>query len=101
MVNNGETPARALQEKADTAAYRVRREARRVRREVADAFDAGVHDARRTMRHSRHAVENVFDDVEDAIRRVPVRSVVAGFAAGALLGVVMMLAVRRRPQPEI
>lgn len=98
--NDVESSTRRYRDAAESVRYRAQREAKRVQRDLADAVDARVHDAKRTIRRGRHAVEDAFDDVEDVIRQMPVRMVLVGFGVGAALGLLAMALVGRR-RPEI
>ena len=63
---------------------------------VTEAFEDGVGMAKRAMKHGCDAVEEVMDDTQQRIKRHPVESLVASFAAGTLTGILVGWLARRK-----
>ena len=79
------------------------REAARIKAAVTDAiFDAveeAQRDARRALRRGYNAAEDLAEGGSYRIRRAPLRSVAIAFGAGALGGIGLLLALRKRSAP--
>jgi ElaB/YqjD/DUF883 family membrane-anchored ribosome-binding protein len=56
---------------------------------VAEKLDDGVVAARRLLKRSRHTIENRLEEAAHTIKRHPFRSLAMGFAAGAVLGLLL------------
>jgi ElaB/YqjD/DUF883 family membrane-anchored ribosome-binding protein len=72
------------------------RKASRAVSAVADALEDGVGAARRTAKHGAHAATEFLDDTKKRVRRHPIETVVATFAAGIATGAAIGLMMRRR-----
>jgi hypothetical protein len=72
------------------------RRASRTASAVADALEDGVGAARRTAKHGAHVATEFLDDTKKRVRRHPIETVVATFAAGIAAGAVISLMMRRR-----
>jgi len=77
------------------AAQRIERGVNDAKAAVAEKLDDGVVAARRLLKRSRHAVENRLEEAEHTIKRHPFRSLAMGFAAGAVLGLLLPRPGRR------
>jgi ElaB/YqjD/DUF883 family membrane-anchored ribosome-binding protein len=72
------------------------RKASRATSAVADALEDGVGAARRTAKHGTYVAAEFLDDAKKRVRRHPIETVVATFAAGTAAGAVISLMMRRR-----
>jgi ElaB/YqjD/DUF883 family membrane-anchored ribosome-binding protein len=72
------------------------RKASRAASAVADAFEDGVGAARRTAEHGATVATEFLDDTKKRVRRHPIETVVATFAAGIAAGAAISLMMRRR-----
>lgn len=54
--------------------------------QVTDRLEDGVRSARRAVKHSRYAVEDVIEDAQHAVKQNPFGAVGIAFAAGILAG---------------
>jgi hypothetical protein len=72
------------------------RKASRAASAVADALEDGVGAARRTAKHGAYVATEFLDDTKKRVRRHPIETVVAIFAAGIAAGAVIGLMMRRR-----
>jgi len=77
--------SRALKFGADVSQAAV--EAVRLKKVTSEAFDGGLHMARRLAKRGRHAAEDMLDDAAHRIKREPLRSVSTCFAVGIGVGV--------------
>lgn len=73
------------------AAQRLEKGVHDARAAVADKLD----DARRLLKRSRHTAEDRLDEAAHAIKQHPFRSLAIGFAAGAVLGLLLPRPGRR------
>jgi ElaB/YqjD/DUF883 family membrane-anchored ribosome-binding protein len=72
------------------------RKASRAASAVADAFEDGVGAARRTAEQGAYVATEFLDDTKKRVRRHPIETVLATFAAGIAAGAVISLMMRRR-----
>jgi ElaB/YqjD/DUF883 family membrane-anchored ribosome-binding protein len=72
------------------------RKASRAASAVADALEDGVGAAGRTAKHGAYVATEVLDDTKKRVRRHPIETVVAIFAAGIAVGAAIGLMMRRR-----
>ncbi len=63
---------------------------------VADAFEEGVVTARRVAKQSGDAAEELLDDTTKRLQRHPIETVVATFAIGMGVGLLIGWLVKRR-----
>ncbi len=63
---------------------------------MTEAFEDGVGMAKRAVKHSCDAVEELMEDSQQRIKRHPVETVVASFAAGTLCGILIGWFARRK-----
>jgi hypothetical protein len=63
---------------------------------VADAFEDGVGAAKRVAQHSSDAATELVEDTRKHLRRHPIKTGAAIFAAGILAGSAICWALRRR-----
>ena len=82
---------RTGEQMADTA-----RKASRAASAVADAFEEGVAAAKRAAKQGGDAAEELFDDTTKRLQRHPIETVVATFAIGVGIGVLIGWLVKRR-----
>ena len=72
------------------------RKASRAASAVGDALEDGVGAARRTARHGADVATEFLDDSKKRVRRHPIETVLATFAAGIAAGAAISLIMRRR-----
>jgi hypothetical protein len=63
---------------------------------VADAVEDGIGAAKRVVKQSGDAAEEFFDDTTKRLQRHPIETIVASFAAGVALGVVIGWITKRK-----
>jgi hypothetical protein len=63
---------------------------------VADAVEDGIGAAKRVVKQGGDAAEEFFDDTTKRLQRHPIETLVASFAAGVALGVVIGWVTKRR-----
>ncbi len=63
---------------------------------MADAMDESVRILRRAVKRSGDVAEELMDDASDRIKRHPVETITASFAAGVVVGVIIGWAVSRK-----
>lgn len=83
----------------DKASEQIADKAHRASRATAamtEAFEDGVGMAKRAVKHSCDAVEELMDDTEQRIKRHPVETIVASFAAGIFAGIMIGWFARRK-----
>lgn len=61
----------------------------RLKRAVSDTIDDQLRGARRSLRRTRHAAEDMTDDLRMYARRQPVQTLALALGIGALIGVVI------------
>jgi len=76
---------------ADTA-----HKASRAASAVADAFEDGVRTVRSTARQGKFAAEELLDDTRQHLRRRPIETVMAIFAAGIAAGAAFGWMIKRK-----
>lgn len=62
------------------------REVSKIRSIVSEAVEDGVRSANQAMKRSRHAAEDMIDDVRHTVKQRPFESVGVAFGVGALTG---------------
>ena len=72
------------------------RKASRAASAVANALEDGVGAARRTAKRGAYVAAEFLDDTKKRVRRHPIETVVATFAAGIAAGALFSLMMRRR-----
>ena len=70
----------------------------RVKQTVDHAIGDGVHAARRAVRKSRYAAEDLADQASLQVRQHPFESVLVAFAAGVFFGGTLLYAISRISQ---
>lgn len=75
-----------LEKTGDRVAETARR-ASRASAALEEAFEEGVATAKRAMKHCADATEEFMQDNQQRIKRHPLESLVAAFAAGTALGI--------------
>jgi hypothetical protein len=65
---------------------------------AADAWEDGVHDARRTLKRGLHELEDLRDEAAVQVRRQPFAALGATFLVGLTLGTMLTLLTSRRPR---
>ena len=63
---------------------------------MVEALEDGIGMAKRAVKHSCDAAEEMMEDTEQRIKRHPVETVVSAFAIGALMGIFVGWFARRR-----
>lgn len=76
---------------ADTA-----HKASRVTSAMTEAFEDSIGMAKRAVKHSADAAEEFMEDTQQRIKRHPVETVVAAFAGGVALGMLLGFFGRRK-----
>jgi ElaB/YqjD/DUF883 family membrane-anchored ribosome-binding protein len=75
-------------------------EASHIKEIVSGAIEGRVDDARRALKHGRHAAEEALDSATHQVKRHPLQSVGVTFGVGLAFGVIIgWLAGRKEPQP--
>ena len=74
----------------------IARKASRTASAVADALEYGAGAARRTAKDGAYVATEFLDDTKKRVRRHPIETVVATFAAGIAAGAAIGLMMRRR-----
>jgi len=85
-----------VMEKADARIAESIHKMSRATAAVAGALDEGIDVAKRVGKRSSDAAEELMDDTTQRIKRHPVESLVAAFAAGVFVGGVMACLIRRK-----
>ena len=57
-----------------------------IKEKVGEAVENGMKSAKRTVKHGRHAAEDVLDDAAYCIKHEPLRSVAVSFGVGVGVG---------------
>ena len=71
------------------AAERVEKGVNHAKAVVAETLDDGAAAARRLLKRGRYAVEDGLEEAAHAIKQHPFRTLAMGFAAGAVLGLIL------------
>ena len=72
------------------------RKASRVTSVVADALEDGVGAARRVVKQSGDAAEELFDDTTKRLQRHPIETVITSLAVGMTVGILIGWMLKRR-----
>ena len=89
---NGAPAARAgIAKEVKEAAQRIERGVNDAKAAVTDKLD----DARRLLKRSRYVIEDRLDEASHVIKQHPFRVLATGFAAGAVLGLLLPRPGRR------
>jgi ElaB/YqjD/DUF883 family membrane-anchored ribosome-binding protein len=62
------------------------REVSKIRSKVSDAVEDGVRTANQAMKRSRHAAEDLIEDVRHSVKQRPFEALGLAFGAGILAG---------------
>jgi hypothetical protein len=91
-----ERMAQAVLEQMGEQINETARKASRAASAVADAIEDGVGAARRSAEHGVYVATELLDDTKKRVRRHPIETLVATFAAGIAAGAAISLMMRRR-----
>lgn len=83
-------------EKAGDQIAETAHKASRMTTAMTEAFEDGLGMAKRTVKHGYDAAEELMEDTQQRIKRHPVETVVAAFAIGTTLGLMIGWFARRR-----
>ena len=83
-------------ERAEARVADTAHRASRATTAISDAIEDGLGVAKRAVKHGYDAAEELMEDTQQRIKRHPVEIVVASFAAGALAGILLGWATRRK-----
>jgi ElaB/YqjD/DUF883 family membrane-anchored ribosome-binding protein len=81
--------ATCLGKEIKEAAQRVEKGVNDAKAAVSEKLDDGVAAARRLLKRSRYTVEDRLEEAAHTIKQHPFRSLAIGFAAGAVLGLLV------------
>ncbi len=62
------------------------REVSKIRSKVSEAVEEGVRTANQAMKRSRHAAEDLIEDVRHSVKQRPIEALGLAFGAGILAG---------------